>query len=121
MEEGMKPRVSMVKFVSIFLIVFLSIQGISITPVKSERAIVWTPLTSGTANYLNDVDFIDDNNGWVTGGTNTILKTTNAGVNWSPVSISGAQAGDGYNSVHFLDLNTGFVSGVKIVARTING
>jgi len=117
----MKPKVSLVKSVSIFLIVFLSIQGISITPVKSERAIVWTPLTSGTSNYLNDVDFIDNNNGWVTGGTNTILKTTDAGVNWSPVSITGAQTGDGYNSVHFLDLNTGFITGSRIFARTING
>lgn len=117
----MKSKVSLVKSVSIFLIVFLSIQVFSISPVKSERVIAWTPLTSGTANYLNDVDFIDNNNGWVTGGTNTILKTTDAGVTWNPVTISGAVSGDGYNSVNFLDLNTGFVSGQKIIARTLDG
>ena len=118
----MKHKVSLVKFASIFLIAFLSTQGFSISTVKSERAIVWTLLTSGTANYLNDVDFIDNDNGWATGSNITLLKTNNAGVSWSPVTIPGALAsGDGFNSVNFLNTNTGFVSGGKIVARTLDG
>ncbi|MBX7041559.1 MAG: T9SS type A sorting domain-containing protein [Ignavibacteria bacterium] len=42
----------------------------------------WRQLTSGVANHLNSVFFINNNTGYVCGTSGTILKTTNAGDNW---------------------------------------
>jgi len=56
---------------------------------------VWTPLQSGTASQLNDVDFVDVNHGWVVGGVKNgnfndaiILKTSNGGTTWNNVTPS---------------------------------
>ncbi|MBA4399836.1 MAG: hypothetical protein C0396_08230 [Anaerolinea sp.] len=108
------------------LLVFciLLILGGNVQPAASYVSVdsySWAPVPSGTANYLNNVFFINNLQGWVTGGTNTFLNTVDGGATWNPISISGVYSGDGYNSVRFIDTNTGWVSGTKVVARTRDG
>ncbi len=57
--------------------------------------------------WSGDIRFINSNTGyWV--GENKIRKTTNSGSNWVETLIDSL---DGFSSVDFADLNTGFVSG----------
>lgn len=48
----------------------------------------WAPLTSGTSNNLNGVQFLDANNGYACGDNGTVLKTTDGGATWNAVNIS---------------------------------
>ncbi|MEP7341823.1 MAG: YCF48-related protein, partial [Acidobacteriota bacterium] len=64
--------------------------------------------------------FVSDNEGWTAGAGATLLHTTNGGSAWTPV-VTGAEAARGFNTVRFLDQNTGFAGGATVVARTING
>lgn len=48
----------------------------------------WVALTSGTANTLWGVQFLDANNGFACGNAGTVLKTTDGGTTWTPINIS---------------------------------
>jgi len=67
----------------------------------------WSTQTTAGANYLNNLYFLDANNGYGSGGafTGEIIKTTNGGANWQLVY------NDNYavNSMTFLNASTGFV------------
>jgi photosystem II stability/assembly factor-like uncharacterized protein len=43
---------------------------------------IWEKESSGFYDWLNGVDFLDENNGWVVGTNGTIYQTTNGGNNW---------------------------------------
>ncbi|HLP14201.1 MAG TPA: YCF48-related protein [Flavobacteriales bacterium] len=43
----------------------------------------WTDLTTGITNDLNDVHFINNNEGWAVGRQGKIIHTTNAGSTWT--------------------------------------
>ncbi len=47
---------------------------------------VWTALTSGTTQNLNNIKFVDASTGFVSGYGGTILKTTDGGANWSALT-----------------------------------
>jgi len=76
---------------------------------------------------LNDIQFVDENNGWAVGEFGTILHTADGGVNWEEQNSSaGFQMGDyAFLSVCFIDLNNGWAVGSHydgyIVAKTTNG
>jgi photosystem II stability/assembly factor-like uncharacterized protein len=88
----------------------------------------WTKLTSGTNITLNSVFFTDANTGYVAGGdfnltgTGIILKTTDAGLTWSPTLFNFK-----LNSVYFPSVNTGFAVGLDsagyygTVIKTVDG
>ena len=65
---------------------------------------------------ISDITFSDSLTGWaITPYTNIndtayVLKTTNGGDNWNFANIRSGQF-VGYNKIHFLNLNTGFVCG----------
>jgi photosystem II stability/assembly factor-like uncharacterized protein len=80
----------------------------------------WAPQTSGTANELRSVHFINVNEGWAAGANATLLRTTNGGSAWTPV-MTGAEAARGFNTVRFLDQNTGWAGGSSVVAWTSYG
>ena len=48
----------------------------------------WVALSSGTANTLWGVQFLDANNGFACGDAGTVLKTTDGGTTWTPINIS---------------------------------
>ena len=43
----------------------------------------WLHQSSGTTNYLYDVDFVDENTGTAVGGNSTILRTLDGGLTWN--------------------------------------
>jgi photosystem II stability/assembly factor-like uncharacterized protein/subtilisin-like proprotein convertase family protein len=88
--------------------------------VSSGTSGTWTAQTSGTANTLWSVHFVNDNEGWAAGNAATLLRTTNGGTNWTPVS-TGLPSAVSLFSVRFLDQSTGWAGGGVGVARTTNG
>lgn len=76
----------------------------------------WVQQTSGTTNILISVFFINPSTGWAV-GVNTILKTTNGGVNWFS-QISGSI----FQDVYFFDYLTGIVvCDQGLIYKTYNG
>ncbi len=65
----------------------------------------WYAQSSGTNYPLKSVQFTDQNTGY-TCGYNTILKTTNSGVNWVKTILQG-----NHQSIVFIDNSTGFICG----------
>lgn len=80
----------------------------------------WNPQVSGTDELLTDVNFTDENNGYITGWTNTILHTTDGGGNWGPQSPPPNAA---YQAIFFTDAQTGWAAGVggKIIHTSDGG
>lgn len=85
----------------------------------------WNPAESGITERLNDITFSGENNGWIVGNNNTVLKTTD-GVAWERSNIND---GNTYNflSVTFTDNQNGYIGGedltnnVAVIFRTRNG
>lgn len=64
-------------------------------------------LNFGTDTALKDVVFADDKNGWIAGGKDVFLKTTNGGLSWTTKSVTS----DETNGVFFLDKQNGWAVG----------
>lgn len=79
----------------------------------------WATQSSGTTNQLNQVFFLDDNQGWLVGANSTARSTSNGGTAWNSFTVGGAL--QNYHSVRFLDLSNGWVGGDRITAITNNG
>ena len=92
------------KLYLLFFILFLTVE------IYSQDGWFWqNPSTTG--NPLNDVCFIDANNGWAVGEYGTIIRTTDGGDNWT-VQLQGKTYA--LNGVYFTDANNGTVVGVGI-------
>jgi photosystem II stability/assembly factor-like uncharacterized protein len=68
--------------------------------------------------------FLDENNGWAVGLSESIYKTTNGGADWEYLyNVPGSSRT--FYSVHFFNENTGYVSGGSsssgVVLKTVNG
>jgi photosystem II stability/assembly factor-like uncharacterized protein len=70
------------------------------------QSIGWVQQTSGTTANLEDIQFIDANNGWAVGWDNTILKTTDGGQTW--VTKHAIRNGPFIYGVFFIDANKGW-------------
>jgi photosystem II stability/assembly factor-like uncharacterized protein len=81
----------------------------------------WSQQTSGTANNLFSVHFVNSNEGWAVGFSNTILHTTNGGTNWLAQTNQSGVTVSSYLGVRFLDSNTGWAGGGSAVVRTTDG
>jgi photosystem II stability/assembly factor-like uncharacterized protein len=95
-------------------------RGFNFSETAAAQSGVWVQQTSGTTETLWSVHFTNDNRGWAAGENATLLRTSNGGAIWSPVSncVSGF---DGFFSVRFLDLNVGWAGGAGAAAQTSNG
>lgn len=81
--------------------------------------IQWQQLNSGTTNYLRDLEFINENIGWVVGHGGLILKTTNGGGTW--IQQNSNTSSDFYN-VSFIDEMKGWTGGLNgILLKTTDG
>ena len=80
----------------------------------------WTIQKSGTTDALFDTYFFDNNTGIVVGGTATntavILRTTNAGINWSPVNPNTNIL---LRGVSFINSSTGIAVGGNFTTSVI--
>jgi len=81
---------------------------------------LWYEQESGGNRELTDVHFVDQNNGWISGWTETMLHTTDGGATWTNQNIPPNNA---YYSVFFTDLLNGWATGYagKIVHTTDGG
>jgi photosystem II stability/assembly factor-like uncharacterized protein len=74
--------------------------------------------------YLRSVFFIDENIGWLVGWKSpggVILKSTNGGSNWLPISL-GILSNHYVEDVYFVDTSTGWVVGENgLIIKTTNG
>lgn len=76
-------------------------------------------VTSGAGQYKTyyDMSFPSDNTGWSIGSQN--IKTTDGGQNWEVMNVP---FGNIYNSVYFVDNNTGWMAGSGgTIIKTITG
>jgi photosystem II stability/assembly factor-like uncharacterized protein len=69
-----------------------------------------TQYTDNTPGSLEDMYFSDVNNGWIVGDAGKILKTTNGGLNWIPVTNAGLNSNFKNGNVQFLNENFGWIS-----------
>ena len=76
--------------------------------------------TSYVSTLMYDVDFADTSNGWVAGGYNVILGTTNAGTDWA-LMTNGLAAGSYWYSLDFINSKTGWACGQNAIAKTTDG
>jgi len=86
-----------------------------------NSGINWNYQTKGVLKWLNCIDFVDENTGWMNAifdGNNSIYKSTDGGDNWDSIATFSNQ----YRKVYFLNNLTGFTIGQygKIV-RTSDG
>lgn len=50
---------------------------------SAQAGVAWTQLTPGYGVYYQGVDFIDNQNGWLVGDNQTILRTSDGGASWN--------------------------------------
>jgi len=79
-----------------------------------------------THNSLSSVFFVDESNGWATGGVSTfghagrILKTTNGGQTWE--YQLGVDYGESFKDIFFINQLTGWAVGpMGVIFKTTNG
>lgn len=80
----------------------------------------WTTQNTAGANYLNNLYFLDENNGFSSGGAfgGEIIKTTNGGETWQLVYNDNYEI----HSMAFLNASTGFVGCIEgRVYKTTDG
>src|SRR5205809_7791446 len=69
----------------------------------------WFQLNSGTNVWLEQMQFVNDNTGYIGSDGGFILKTTNAGLNWQRIQVTNS-------SQHFIiclkffNINTGILA-----------
>ncbi|MCK5052604.1 MAG: hypothetical protein KAS53_12850 [Candidatus Cloacimonetes bacterium] len=80
----------------------------------------WIDQDPGISTLLRDTYFVDSENGWVVGTTNTILHTTNGGEDWTQQIVAPSS---NYASIFFIDSQEGWAVGDlgKIVHTTDTG
>ncbi|MBE9519066.1 MAG: T9SS type A sorting domain-containing protein [Bacteroidetes bacterium] len=83
----------------------------------------WTAQASGTTEWLNDVQFVDNMHGWAVGNNGTIVATVDGGDNWTAQTSGYTEQ---LRGLFFLDQDTGWVvggfsSGSLVVLKTTDG
>lgn len=72
--------------------------------------------------YYNAIYFLNENTGFLCGGSRYIYKTTNGGFNWTGYPAPFRTMNSTYNDLYFVDVNTGFAVGrYGYVSKTTNG
>jgi photosystem II stability/assembly factor-like uncharacterized protein len=81
----------------------------------TDGGLIWNPQFSGDLiDKLNSVFFTTPKIGWIVGDNNIMLKTTNAGDSWLKLDNGGY-------SIHFSDINHGWIGMEGRVKFTTNG
>lgn len=85
----------------------------------------WQTITTGNNSLINDIYFIDDQEGWITGGHYTygsfVYHTTNGGLNWAAQTLPSGIT-DYLWGIQFIDANEGWAVGkAGTIIHTTNG
>ena len=65
----------------------------------------WRVVKTGSPAWLRGVSFVDDNNGWLVGDRNTVIRTTDGGRTWTKQRDSGRKMGVFYATAHDHHIN----------------
>lgn len=81
----------------------------------------WRSISSGTDQQLFCVHFPSDSVGYVIGRSGTVLKSTDKGNTWNPLTTE--LDGGLFQSVYFLNDSIGFITGATYgkILKTVNG
>ncbi|MDD5087949.1 MAG: YCF48-related protein [bacterium] len=89
------------------LVFLLGIGLLMTAPFSQAQNWQWqNPLPTG--NSLSDVVFVNENTGWIVGGSGTILHTTDGGATWT---FQESGTGSGLAEICFRDSQQGFAVG----------
>ena len=80
----------------------------------------WVKLNQYNGTFYNEVYFFDQNLGFITGHTGSILRTSNSGTTWTTVILPNASF-SANRDICFVSTSTGFVSGEDGIWKTVNG
>ena len=80
----------------------------------------WAPQTSGATSSLGGIHF-SSGVGIASGGSATILRTTNGGASWSRITPSGLASDRCCYNARFASPNVVWVVGIRAVLRSTNG
>lgn len=109
----------MIKLLKVFLfILYLSFQSCSENPSEvKNKTYNWTKVESGISHALYDIDFADEQNGWVVGDCSIILHSADGGESWRqqicPIE-------DLLVAVDFVDNMNGWICSMNFILNTIN-
>jgi photosystem II stability/assembly factor-like uncharacterized protein len=87
-----------------------------ISPVFAQSDWEWQYST--TSEHLNDVYFIDQDNGWIVGDNGTILLTDDGGKTWSQQS---GVTTEHLRAVHFVNKDVGWAVGGNVMQYSEDG
>jgi photosystem II stability/assembly factor-like uncharacterized protein len=83
----------------------------------------WSVFSPGVDFYLNRIQFINNEIGFVVGGDSTggyLLKTPDAGATWQLINLHMPEPG-WPTGLFFVDANKGFITGKKFFKKTTDG
>ncbi|MCI0505642.1 MAG: YCF48-related protein, partial [Gammaproteobacteria bacterium] len=112
---GFRNRIS-IRFIALAVLVLSALLSHS-----AAKAGTWSDISPAgySADIFRDVYFFDNSTGIVVGDGGIILKTTDGGTSWSPITSGTTQ---NLLGVHFYDANNGFSVGSSSTAlRTVDG
>ena len=92
----------------------------SIVQKTTDGGTVWKDQASHTLQYLDSVDFINDQEGWIAGSDLALLHTTDGGAHWAAADVSDIDASFPHSdlwSVEFTDAQHGWVAGGSSVRQ----
>ncbi|MDB5032807.1 MAG: hypothetical protein JWQ98_48 [Chlorobi bacterium] len=80
----------------------------------------WQKLGIFSSKFFNEVFFVDNDHGWITGQDGLVLRTVDAGANWQTSFLPGAS--QSFNrDICFLSAQLGFVAGEDGIWKTFDG
>lgn len=95
----------------------VGVGGVGRVTRTSNNGSTWTPVTSGTTNYLEDVSWVNGTTFVMVSGNN-IYRSTNSGASWT--SVLGSQSG--IENISFArGTNTGYAGGYNNLKKSTDG
>ncbi|MDB5228155.1 MAG: hypothetical protein JWN78_2348 [Bacteroidota bacterium] len=77
----------------------------------TNGGVTWSILRDDSVGILTDITFSSANTGYITGNKGTVLKTTNAGLNWTKQILPDVAPYAYFNCVEFKNDNLGMIGG----------
>ncbi len=116
----MKSYFTSLRFTSgflLFLIIIFFLSFVEIGKCYSQ----WTWQQFNPAIYLNDIEFVNKNTGYVCGSNSTVAKTTDGGITWFGQYV-GTYTGKYLFGISMLNENDGYIVGsFSTILKTSNG
>jgi photosystem II stability/assembly factor-like uncharacterized protein len=100
--------------------ILLCIISVNLTIIASVPK--WNVTIKGSKNsdYFKSIAVINDDTVYVITNTSKILKTTNAGINWTTTNLPTWNAGSQPRAVNFANAKVGYVAGDNSIAKTVD-